>query len=54
MFTTLDDFTTLNNLYYSLGRVQSIGVAPNDIKAWFALENGREPKNPLEAERGLG
>src|SRR5690606_39904096 len=36
------------------GSVQSIGAAPWAINISLALENGREPKNPLRADSGLG
>ena len=33
---------------------QSIGVAPDACSASLARENGREPKNPRDADNGLG
>ena len=33
---------------------QSIGVCPVEMRNSFALEKGRLPKKPLEAERGDG
>ncbi len=34
--------------------LQSIGLAPMRSRASWARENGRDPKNPREAESGLG
>src|SRR5699024_6853987 len=49
----------LRLIYFSVnstfsGNCQSIGVSPNASKAALVFENGRDPKNPLLAERGLG
>ncbi|KDQ01029.1 hypothetical protein EN35_26030 [Rhodococcus qingshengii] len=35
-------------------RFQSTGSAPSPVKSSFARLNGREPKNPREAESGDG
>ena len=40
--------------FTSCGNCQSIGLSPNLIKASLHLENGREPKKPRSAEKGLG
>ena len=39
-------------LYISI--CQSIGLLPIELKKSFVLENGLVPKNPLDADNGLG